>query len=736
MSKKIIIGLTSLLFLLSCATNHALRKETVVQPPPPPNGGWSAVYAPDGGMVAFLSSTLHTPSDIWLMKPDGTGARRLTFLGADSFKWSAGGKKIIFVARRRSFEEVFSVTVDGDEKKMSGLPAGSGMPVYSPNGELFAVTAPGGNQNVRDLWIGTADGKRIEPVTEKIGVRNMFWAPDSRKIYYEVGGKGYGVGIWQMDLATMESKAILNNYIGTPQYSEKTGLIAYAYPTAPGEFEVHTMKPDGTDIKIYKSPRLLGRWLAWDFEGKGVYYLGQDIKEIKKEDSAEKPPEKAYGQHAFEKKKEVERVGVTALWRLDFETGGGKRVSSENIHVSEAALSSDGRKMLLSGAIEKSCSSEIFSLDLSSGEMAPLVKSRSSSWLPVPFFDSSKIAFFTNEGALDTLKVVDNKGEELVSHPGVIQEPDTRLSWLPQSEALAFFSGRGVFAFTGKEDIKFKKTPELRTYLYADASIQEDKIILSAVPRYGVNAGLYLLEVSDGTFVLKDLRFPAVPGEMAPDVYLQPKWSFDGKKIAFTDGVDIWTMKADNTGRRLITGYLEANEKEKKKFSLASHPVWSVDGEMICYTLTLYEGETSHRQIWVMKADGSDPKMLYSEEVKSKFQVFMPEYTNQPFFDAEGKQVVFTAVQNGLPDLFSINVKGGNKHRLTDNGAIFPVLLPEEGVIYYTSLQGNNEELWIMNSDGTGKHRLEIKAAPSPENKAAPVVPETDAVKREVSTGK
>ncbi len=732
---KIIKLFFASLFLFSCVTNQTVPNGTVVQPLVQPNGGWSAAYSPDGGMIAFLSSTLHTPSDIWVMKPDGTGAGRLTTLGADSFSWSADGKKIIFVARRRGFEEVFSVTLNGEEKKISGLPLGSGMPVYSPNGELFALTAPGENKNVKDLWIGTADGKRIEPVTEKLGIRNIFWGPDSRRIYYEVGGKGYGVGVWEMDLATMESKAVLNNYIGSPRYSKKTGLIAYAYPTDPGEFEVHTMKPDGSDIKIYKSPRLLGKWLVWDFDGKGVYYLGQDIKEIKKEGSAEqsrKKDEKIYGQHKSLKPKEVERAGVTSLWHLDFETSAEKRISSENIHLSDASLSPDGKRILLSGAIEKSYSSEIFSLDLSSGEMVRLAGSRASSWLAVPNIDASKIAFFTNEGSIDTLKIIDSKGRELASHPGAIQEPDTRLFWLPKSEGLVFFSGRGVFAFTEKENVRFKKTPELRAYLHADVSIQDDKIMVSAVPLYGINAGLYQLEVSGGTLILKDFRFPAVQEEPVPDVYLQPKWSFDGTRIAFSDAVDVWTMKSDNTGRSHITRYLEANEKKKGKLPLASYPVWSVDGTMICYTLTIYEGETSTRQIWVMKADGSDQKMLHSEEVKSKFQVFMPEYTNQPFFDAEGKHVIFTAVQNGLPNLFRVNVKGGKVLRLTDTGAIFPVLLPEEGVIYYTALEGNSETLWVMNSDGTEKHRLEIK---SPENKAASVLPETEGVKKNEPEG-
>jgi hypothetical protein len=107
----------------------------------------------------------------------------------------------------------------GIERRLPGLPPGASIPVHSRDGSLFAFTAPGG-QNFRDLWIGTVDGKRIEAVTEKMGIRSVFWGPESRKIYYEVGGKGYGVGIWEMDLTTMESKALLNNISDTGLFEQ------------------------------------------------------------------------------------------------------------------------------------------------------------------------------------------------------------------------------------------------------------------------------------------------------------------------------------------------------------------------------------------------------------------------------------------------------------------------------------------------------------------------------------
>jgi Tol biopolymer transport system component len=137
---------------------------------------------------------------------------------------------------------------------------------------------------------------------------------------------------------------------------------------------------------------------------------------------------------------------------------------------------------------------------------------------------------------------------------------------------------------------------------------------------------------------------------------------------------------------------------------------------MLCFTLTVYEEKRIIRELWVVQADGTGPKMLFSEEIDSQFQVFQPEYTNQPFFDADDERIIFTATDKGVPNIVAVSIKDGTLHRLTTTGAVYPALLPEEGAIYYTSLEGNTEELWVMNSDGTGKHRFEIKAA-SPEKK-------------------
>jgi Tol biopolymer transport system component len=716
----------SLMFLASCSTLSGLPAEAPgASAAPPgeetssvlqgePNGGWSATFSPDGSQIAFLSGTLHTPADLWVMNADGTGARRLTARGAEGFRWAADGKSIQFSARRKGFDEVLSIRLDGaEEKRVPGLPPAASVPVYSPDGQLLAFTAPD-EKKVRNLWIATVDGARSEAVTEQLGVRSVFWGTDSRKVYYEVG-ESYGVGLWEMDLSTMESRVVLNKYIGTPDFSPATGLIAFAYPDKPGEYEVRTMQLDGSDVKSYAAPRLQGRWLAWDADGTGVYYLAQDVAG-RSEEAADKAPseqEKPAVMHQTGQAEEFEHVGVTSLWRLDLASGREERVSPTELHLAGFSLPPDGKQILLAGVRPESYSGEVFRLDLATGELAQLVSSRPAWWMATPTRDSAKVAFFTNEPGVDTLKVVDADGEERLSLPGVIQEGDTRISWLPESEALVLFSGRGLFAFAEKGPVEFANRSDHRAFIYADVSIQEDKVLLNSIPKFGETPGLYLLEAVDGKFVQTDLRYPTTAGEYAADLYLQPKWSLDGKRIAFTDRIDVWIMNADGTGRKWITDYASANAQGTGAPALASFPVWSVNGEMLCYTLTVFAENGLQRQLWVVRADGSEPHMLYSEEVDSAFQLRQQENTHPPFFDVTDERIIFTGVKDGLPDILAVEIKSGKVHRLTETGAIFPVLLPEEDLILYTSLEGNAERLWVMNSHGTQKRPFEIKAPPT-----------------------
>jgi Tol biopolymer transport system component len=748
-----------------------------------PNGGRAATFSPDGTRIAFLSSTLHTPPDLWVMNADGSARRRLTIRGASSLRWAPDGNGVYISARRRGYDEILLVHLDegGREERISWLPPNASFPSFSADGSLFAFTVLGAN-GVSDLWIATTDRTRIEPVTENINVRSFFWSPDGRKVFYEPG-KTYGLGLWEIDLATMETRPLLSKYIGAPAYSAKAGRVAYPYPTNPGEFEVRTMNLDGSGLAVRKAPRLSKRWVAWAPDAGGVYYLGPDVQppaaKEKKEQAAPaaeaKPVKSSEGATAKKKRaggaKRTQRdrkgrrgaaavhaeretgaappakgppnpgappkhgsgeakpiaphgmgaasesaEGAMSLWRLDLETGSERRVSPADLHVVDFSLSPDGSTAVVTGLLPTSHAPEIFRLGLATGDLVRLVASRASAWMPVPSPDATRVAYFTNEGFLESLNVADLQGSDTASYPGFSLEADTKVLWLPRSEGLVVFSGRGLHAFSESGPIAFPSSGDHKAYLYADASLQEDRLAISVIPKFGETPGLFVLEPVDGAFVQRDYRFPGPP-EQPAEQYLQPRWSNDGTRLAFTDRVDVWTMNADGTGRRRLTRHWEANEKDKETQVLASFPAWSARGGRLAYTLTVYAGASVVRQLWVMEADGSSPRRVFSEEVDSQFQTFQNEFTSAPFFDPADARLIATALHRGVPNVVAIDVAEGKVTPLTETGAVFPAMLPEEDAIVYTSLEGNEERIWIMSSDGSEKRPF--RKAPTSSGRSA-----------------
>ena len=57
-----------------------------------------------------------------------------------------------------------------------------------------------------------------------------------------------------------------------------------------------------------------------------------------------------------------------------------------------------------------------------------------------------------------------------------------------------------------------------------------------------------------------------------------PRWSPDGKRLAFTTGGQVWTMKPDGSGREQVT----------KLSTGAGQPVWSRDGNWIAFSSDVY----------------------------------------------------------------------------------------------------------------------------------------------------
>ncbi|MEV6981475.1 S9 family peptidase [Sphaerisporangium sp. NPDC051017] len=178
--------------------------------------------SPDGRSVAFVVSVAdaekdHTRSTIWLVTTDGGEPKQLTSGPADSApRFSPDGRHLLYLSSSDGGPaQLWSLPLDGGEAtRLTDLPLGADLGVWSPDGTMIAWTATvDGAETVEDsvaarrcpvvvddigykidglglrkelrqqLFVLTVDGGQARQLTDGDHDHTMpVWAPDSRGI--------------------------------------------------------------------------------------------------------------------------------------------------------------------------------------------------------------------------------------------------------------------------------------------------------------------------------------------------------------------------------------------------------------------------------------------------------------------------------------------------------------------------------------------------------------------------
>ncbi len=109
-----------------------------------------------------LGSCLSTDrSEIWTMRADGSGLKRVTRVGhAEKPKWSPEGSKLLFVARSTGTNEseLWVANSDGSEAERLAGTSGVIAADWSPDGHRIALVRAGEAAGTLRLWIVDVDG--------------------------------------------------------------------------------------------------------------------------------------------------------------------------------------------------------------------------------------------------------------------------------------------------------------------------------------------------------------------------------------------------------------------------------------------------------------------------------------------------------------------------------------------------------------------------------------------------
>jgi Tol biopolymer transport system component len=170
----------------------------------------------------------------------------------------------------------------------------------------------------------------------------------------------------------------------------------------------------------------------------------------------------------------------------------------------------------------------------------------------------------------------------------------------------------------------------------------------------------------------------------------RPDWSKDGQWIACTAGptfakpsarADIWKFRPDGTDAVNLTAGTGANN---------GFPYFSPDGRWIVFR----SGRDGNHEIYLMKADGTNPRRLTDNKATDTMPAFSPD----------GRQIAFTSNRGGDYEIYTLDIdvdgSPGELRRVTDNPGFdtHPVYSPDGKWLVFASQRGglSDEEPLIM----------------------------------------
>ena len=206
------------------------------------------------------------------------------------------------------------------------------------------------------------------------------------------------------------------------------------------------------------------------------------------------------------------------------------------------------------------------------------------------------------------------------------------------------------------------------------------------------NGEIYLMN-PDGKRVRRLTRHPKYDSV--------PAWSPAGQKITFMSFRDlhkprgiifgeIYLMNADGTNLINLT-----QSPERADFISS----WSPDGKQIAFT----SDESFKRNIWVMDADGGNPRNLTNHHAIDRSPDWSPDGQQIAFQSDRNRAWEFENNVQGNWEIYVMNTNGANPINLTNHLAwdSGPAWSPDGRQIAFTSDRDGNREIYVMNTDGT-----------------------------------
>src|SRR5690348_16160852 len=154
-------------------------------------GESSPQWSPDGKRLAFLSAR-DGQSDIWLATVEGGEPTRVTNekSAKHGIRWSPDGGNIAYIGNRAKTQDIYIVPASGGEarqltQKTNEWDENRWAPAWSPDGKRIAFVSNRSDYYADDLWIIDSDGTHLQKLTTNVRVMtDPIWSPDGKYIAF------------------------------------------------------------------------------------------------------------------------------------------------------------------------------------------------------------------------------------------------------------------------------------------------------------------------------------------------------------------------------------------------------------------------------------------------------------------------------------------------------------------------------------------------------------------------
>ena len=188
--------------------------------------------------------------------------------------------------------------------------------------------------------------------------------------------------------------------------------------------------------------------------------------------------------------------------------------------------------------------------------------------------------------------------------------------------------------------------------------------------------------------------------QLTDDPYSEwvPSWSPDGIQIAFNSDKDyssgqVWVMNADGSNPKAIPNTIHG--------VIVSVNAWNTDGTKVTLQKTEYAG-SSNKDVYTINIDGTDRSQLTTDNKHEGSSAWEPYYGTKIAYIADADR------GGGYYDIWIMNSDGSNKQQLTTNIPHPDYLAwnPDGTKIAFEWVNPQPGQIWVMNADGSGQTQL------------------------------